>query len=220
MYCDLTLCALEMGYFATSANPPEQSRWSAVTSSWPYSLLFSFFSQNSVRCHGGLLGYHEGAHLGDASYGWWVQPFQVFWVAPWHQLRILEMHKEGQYRNAQKSAKIKNDWRVKSWSCSYLSEQKLLPESMPEFPTRKCTWFFEIYWKRKKVMWLPNWLKCYSTQFLHNFEVHISARGPQEFKNYLGSIFFIKALATPPPLPPSKYGMFSSKRGMFFFSQI
>ena len=33
-------------------------------------------------------------------------------------------------------------------------------------------------------------------------------RGPQEFKNYPGSIFFVKALNTPPPLPPSKYGMF------------
>jgi hypothetical protein len=42
-----------------------------------------------------------------------------------------------------------------------------------------------------------------------NKEGEVGTRGPQEFKNYPGSISLVKALATPPPPPASAIWQFS-----------
>jgi len=73
--------------------------------------------------------------------------------------------------------------------------------------TVKNTW---CRWHLLLIM--PVWTCCSTFIFLYQ---NVLSRGPQEFKNYPGLIFLVKALGTP-PLLPSKWGMFSSKKGMFF----
>lgn len=93
MHIVLAYWSSEAGHSAAPVNPSEQPKCAAVTSFWPYPHLSGFLPSNSLGCHARLLEYHKGTYcVVDAHYtfdGQRLQLVQIFWMADWHQLRVI-----------------------------------------------------------------------------------------------------------------------------------
>jgi len=102
---------------------------------------------------------------------------------------------------------------VSTWlllTCSLPSFGKSIcrdPEWWGDLLSLSPSFLIQLRCLQQVATWVPTF---YGAEIFGSY-----SRGSQEFKNYPGSIFSVKALATP-PLLPSKQGMFLSKNGMFF----